>query len=211
MSNLVGRRPVLIFAMTLTVAGTLWCGEAKSFDSLLGARIVQGLGMGPADSIAANVVGEMFFVHERGRAMVSFPFLFSSISPFHSLFTVWSIVPVRSTFQEEEEKTDTIFFPPHRPFIPSSSREAPSSVASQEATSRATSDTVTSSGSVSLSWASSCWPRFSLCRKPASTVKHNSSETKSPRATSPPHHMPTARRKRRNPTSTPGNVLPLTP
>lgn len=73
---------MLIFAMTVTVAATVWCGEAKSFDSLLGARVVQGFGMGPADSIAANVVGEMFFVHERGRAMVSFVF---SLSLSHSL------------------------------------------------------------------------------------------------------------------------------
>lgn len=100
LSNLVGRRPVLIFAMTVTVAATVWCGEAKSFDSLLGARVVQGFGMGPADSIAANVVGEMFFVHERGRAMVSF---LSSLSPSLSLSLNRLVNRSGSVFQEEKK------------------------------------------------------------------------------------------------------------
>lgn len=95
---------MLIFAMTVTVAATVWCGEAKSFDSLLGARVVQGFGMGPADSIAANVVGEMFFVHERGRAMVSFVF---SLSPSPSLPLSLSLNRLvnrsASVFQEEKK------------------------------------------------------------------------------------------------------------
>ena len=71
LSNIIGRRPVLILTMMILVAASAWCAVADSFESLLAARVVQGFGMGPADSIAANVVGEIFFVHERGRAMVS--------------------------------------------------------------------------------------------------------------------------------------------
>lgn len=63
---------MLIAAMLITVLSSMWCGLATTFDSLLAARAVQGFGFGPADSLAANVVGEMYYVHERGRAMVCF-------------------------------------------------------------------------------------------------------------------------------------------
>lgn len=69
-ANTVGRRPVLIFAMLATTAFSVWCGVARSFGSLLAARALQGFSSGPADAIAPNVLGEVFFVHERGRAMV---------------------------------------------------------------------------------------------------------------------------------------------
>lgn len=49
----------------------MWAGLAKSFDSLLAARLFMGIGGGPADAVAPDVVGEVFFVHQRGRAMVS--------------------------------------------------------------------------------------------------------------------------------------------
>ncbi|KXS99808.1 hypothetical protein AC578_8866 [Pseudocercospora eumusae] len=69
LANTFGRRPILITAMAIGVAATLWCAEAESFSSLLAARAIQGFGLGPADTIAASIVGEVFFVHERGRAM----------------------------------------------------------------------------------------------------------------------------------------------
>ena len=60
--------------MLVGVLASVWCGLATSFDSLLAARAIQGFGFGPADSLAASVIGEIFFVHERGRAMVSWVF-----------------------------------------------------------------------------------------------------------------------------------------
>lgn len=47
----------------------MWCGLATSFPSLLAARAVQGIGAGPAYAIAPEILGDVFFVHERGRAM----------------------------------------------------------------------------------------------------------------------------------------------
>lgn len=64
--------------MLIGVLASVWCGLATSFDSLLAARAIQGFGFGPADSLAASVIGEIFFVHERGRAMVrNFDFICS--------------------------------------------------------------------------------------------------------------------------------------
>ncbi|KAJ5368662.1 uncharacterized protein N7496_008422 [Penicillium cataractarum] len=47
----------------------MWAGLAKSFGSLLAARIFMGIAVAPADTVAPNVIGEIFFTHQRGRAM----------------------------------------------------------------------------------------------------------------------------------------------
>ncbi|CEO59647.1 hypothetical protein PMG11_04315 [Penicillium brasilianum] len=47
----------------------MWAGLAKSFGSLLAARVFMGIAVAPADTIAPNVIGEIFFTHQRGRAM----------------------------------------------------------------------------------------------------------------------------------------------
>ncbi|KAF4450873.1 hypothetical protein F53441_6061 [Fusarium austroafricanum] len=69
LSNWMGRRPVLILATLLLTFSTLWCGLATSYDSLLAARAFQGIGGAAADSVAPALVGDMFPVHQRGRAM----------------------------------------------------------------------------------------------------------------------------------------------
>lgn len=48
----------------------MWCGLAKTYNSLLAARILQAFGGGAADTVAPAVVGDLFVVHQRGRAMV---------------------------------------------------------------------------------------------------------------------------------------------
>jgi hypothetical protein len=55
----------------------MWYGLANSFESLLVARSFQGCGGGPADTLAPDLIGEIFFVHQRGRALVSrFPIVY---------------------------------------------------------------------------------------------------------------------------------------
>lgn len=69
LANTFGRRPILITALVMGVFFSMWCGLADDFDSLLAARILQGLSCAPSDTIAPDVAGEVFFVHERGRAI----------------------------------------------------------------------------------------------------------------------------------------------
>ncbi|KAH7263024.1 major facilitator superfamily domain-containing protein [Fusarium tricinctum] len=69
LSNWMGRRPVLILATLLLTFSTLWCGLATSYESLLAARALQGIGGAAADSVAPALVGDLFPVHQRGRAM----------------------------------------------------------------------------------------------------------------------------------------------
>lgn len=50
---------------------SVWAAVAKSYDSLLAARCLMGIATGSSETVSPDVVGEVFFVYERGRAMVS--------------------------------------------------------------------------------------------------------------------------------------------
>ncbi|KAK3710904.1 hypothetical protein LTR37_009925 [Vermiconidia calcicola] len=54
--------------MVFFTFASVWCGLASSFDSLLAARAVQGMA-GAVYTVAPTVIAEVFFLHERGRAM----------------------------------------------------------------------------------------------------------------------------------------------
>jgi MFS family permease len=76
LANTFGRRSVNLTSLLLLAFSSVWAGKATTFDSLLWARFFMGIGSGPADAVSPDVVGEIFFVHQRGRAMVSY--LYSS-------------------------------------------------------------------------------------------------------------------------------------
>ncbi|KIW10098.1 hypothetical protein PV08_11058 [Exophiala spinifera] len=62
--NVFGPRPVLVIASLIMTLGSLGCALSKnSFTALLASRAIQGLGGGPADTIAAENLGDIFFVH----------------------------------------------------------------------------------------------------------------------------------------------------
>lgn len=69
----MGRRPVLLLATLLMTLCSVWCAEAKTFGSLLAARVLQGAGAGASETVAPALIGDLFFIHQRGRAMVSEP------------------------------------------------------------------------------------------------------------------------------------------
>ena len=71
LANTFGRRPIMLISLLVLTFASMWAGLAKSYHSLLAARLFMGIGGGPADAVAPDVVGEVFFVHQRGRAMVS--------------------------------------------------------------------------------------------------------------------------------------------
>jgi MFS family permease len=71
LANTYGRRPVILSSLLVLVFSSMWAGLATSFSSLLAARIFMGIGGAPADAVSPEVVGEIFYVHQRGRAMVS--------------------------------------------------------------------------------------------------------------------------------------------
>src|SRR6185436_19862254 len=63
------RKKLLLFFYAGFIAGTLWCGLAKSFESLLLARIVTGLFGGVIGSVVLAIATDLFAPQMRGRVM----------------------------------------------------------------------------------------------------------------------------------------------
>ncbi|KAK3326925.1 major facilitator superfamily domain-containing protein [Cercophora scortea] len=61
-----GKRIPLLFSMTCAFVGTIWGGFAQSHGSMLGARVVQGFSVAMFESVFFAMVGDLYFVHERG-------------------------------------------------------------------------------------------------------------------------------------------------
>jgi len=63
------RKKLLLFFYAGFVAGTLWCGVANSFESLLLARVVTGLFGGVIGSVVLAIATDLFPPQMRGRVM----------------------------------------------------------------------------------------------------------------------------------------------
>src|SRR6185436_11584399 len=63
------RKKLLLFFYTGFISGTLWCGLAQSFESLLLARIVTGLFGGVIGSVILAIATDLFPPQMRGRVM----------------------------------------------------------------------------------------------------------------------------------------------
>ncbi|KAK9463508.1 major facilitator superfamily domain-containing protein [Lipomyces oligophaga] len=61
-----GKRFIYLFALVFLIAGAAWGGAATSYRSLLGARILQGVGLAPFEVLMNTSIGDMYFVHQRG-------------------------------------------------------------------------------------------------------------------------------------------------
>jgi predicted MFS family arabinose efflux permease len=63
------RKKLLLFFYVGFIAGTLWCGLAQSFESLLLARIVTGVFGGVIGSVVLAIATDLFPAQMRGRVM----------------------------------------------------------------------------------------------------------------------------------------------
>jgi predicted MFS family arabinose efflux permease len=63
------RKKLLLFFYAGFVLGTLWCGLARSFESLLMARVVTGLFGGVIGSVVLAIATDLFPPQMRGRVM----------------------------------------------------------------------------------------------------------------------------------------------
>ncbi|OQV07300.1 hypothetical protein CLAIMM_11755 [Cladophialophora immunda] len=75
-----GKRPGFLLSMTFAFGGSLWAACAHSYGSLLGARVMQGLSMSFFESIVFSVIGDLYFVHERGKRMAVYICSLSAIT-----------------------------------------------------------------------------------------------------------------------------------
>ncbi|OAL70169.1 MFS transporter [Trichophyton violaceum] len=65
-----GKRHLFLLGNLIIVISCIWAGLSKrNHTSLIWARIFQGVGLAPFEALVNAVVGDLFFVHERGKRM----------------------------------------------------------------------------------------------------------------------------------------------
>jgi hypothetical protein len=86
-SRKFGKRPVFLFSGTMGIIGTIIGGCANDYHMLLVGRIVQGFATSAFESIVVTVIGDMYFVHERGIRISLLNFVLGAISNLVSVIT----------------------------------------------------------------------------------------------------------------------------
>lgn len=64
-AKIYGRRPMFLFSAVIMIGTSIWGAFATNYPSLLGARVVAGIGMAPYETLVQCIIGDIYFVHER--------------------------------------------------------------------------------------------------------------------------------------------------
>ena len=67
LSDVVGRKPLLLFGIAVFVAASVFCGLAWSMPALIVGRALQGIGAGAIQPIGMTVIGDLYNVEERAK------------------------------------------------------------------------------------------------------------------------------------------------
>jgi len=67
LSDMVGRKPIILIGIGLFLAGSILCGFAWSMPALIAFRALQGLGAGAVQPMAITIAGDIYTVTERAR------------------------------------------------------------------------------------------------------------------------------------------------
>jgi EmrB/QacA subfamily drug resistance transporter len=67
LSDLYGRKPVMLFGIAVFLVGSVLCGAAWSMTSLIVFRLIQGLGAGAIQPVGLTIIGDLYSVEERGK------------------------------------------------------------------------------------------------------------------------------------------------
>lgn len=65
-SNIFGRRVTSLILCLLGAGTCIWQALATSYDSLLAARVINGIATATSETILIQVISDIFFLHERG-------------------------------------------------------------------------------------------------------------------------------------------------
>ena len=67
LSDIIGRRPIFLFGVSIFLVGSLLCGLSQEMWQFLVFRGIQGLGAGALFPIALAIIGDIFAPSERGK------------------------------------------------------------------------------------------------------------------------------------------------
>jgi EmrB/QacA subfamily drug resistance transporter len=67
LSDVVGRKPIILIGIGLFLLGSILCGVAWSMPALIAFRVLQGLGAGAVQPVAITIVGDIYTLTERAK------------------------------------------------------------------------------------------------------------------------------------------------
>jgi len=67
LSDVVGRKPIILIGVGLFLLGSILCGFAWSMPALIVFRAIQGLGAGAVQPMAITIAGDIYTVAERAK------------------------------------------------------------------------------------------------------------------------------------------------
>jgi MFS family permease len=79
-SRKYGKRSLFVLSSVAAVIGNLVGSTSKGYNQLLAARIIQGFSVSTYESLLLVVIGDLFFVHERGIYFSIVSFLLAAVS-----------------------------------------------------------------------------------------------------------------------------------
>ncbi|KAI4193698.1 MAG: hypothetical protein LQ350_008194 [Teloschistes chrysophthalmus] len=68
LARVVGKRPIYLFSTTILLVTVIWSAAiGTNYDSFFAARFISGLGLGAYEALVLSSIGDMYFVHQRGK------------------------------------------------------------------------------------------------------------------------------------------------
>lgn len=69
-ARVFGKRHAFLIGTILLIISNIWAGASKSYDSLLWARIIQGVGVCPFEALLGATVGDLYPVHVSSISLI---------------------------------------------------------------------------------------------------------------------------------------------
>ncbi|WP_230854323.1 MFS transporter [Arthrobacter terrae] len=67
LSDMIGRKPIVLGGIGLFLLGSILCGVAWSMPALIAFRVLQGLGAGAVQPMAITIAGDIYTIAERAK------------------------------------------------------------------------------------------------------------------------------------------------
>ena len=67
LSDLYGRKPIMLIGIAIFIVGSIFAGFAWSMPSMIVFRLIQGIGAGAVQPVALTIIADLYPAHERGK------------------------------------------------------------------------------------------------------------------------------------------------